>query len=131
MIRVTGKDLLCAVQLLEQHAAHQQVRPRHRSEREHRGGALDHGGPEPVGAADRKGGTTGAGITPVSQAFGEFEAAPGRAALVECNQPGPARQRGKDQFGLARFQFGGRQRTFFLDLDDRWRRRQATGVERL
>jgi len=62
MIRVTGEDLRCAVELFEQHAAYQQVRPCHRSEREHRVGAFDDGGPVPVGAADREGDSAGSGV---------------------------------------------------------------------
>ena len=79
----------------------------------YRVGALDDGGPEPVGAADREGDGAGAGIAPARQAIGEFDAAPGRAALVERDQPRARRQRGEDQLGFARFQLGGGQTAVF------------------
>jgi hypothetical protein len=107
------------------------MRPGHLPERQHRVGALDDCGPEPVGAADREGDGTVAGIAPARQAIGQFDAAPGRPALVERDQPGALRQRGEDQLGFARFQFGGGQAAFFLDLDDRWRRQDAPGIQRL
>ena len=88
---MAGEDLLRAVQLFEQHAAHQQVRPGHRSEREHRVGALDDGGPEPVGAADREGDGAGAGVAPGREAVGEFDgcvqAAP-RSSSATSRAPG-------------------------------------------
>jgi hypothetical protein len=54
MIRMAGEDLLGAVELLQQQAAHQEMRPGHRAQRYDRVGAIDHGLPEPVRAADRE-----------------------------------------------------------------------------
>ena len=128
---MTGKDLLRPVQLFEQHAARQQMRPSHLSKREHGIGAGNDGAPETVCATDREGHGAGAGVAPVSQALGEFDATPACAALIERDQPGPARQCGEDQLGFARFQLGRRQRTLFLDLDDRRRWYDPPGIERL
>jgi hypothetical protein len=125
------EDLLRPVQLFEQHAAHEQMRPGHRPQRERRVGALDDGAPETVGAADREGDGDVAGIAPARQAVRQFDAAPRRAALVEGNQPRTPRQRGEDQLGFPRFQFAGGQTPFFVDLDNRRRRLDAPGIERL
>src|SRR5690242_18675505 len=45
MIGMPGVDLLGAVELFEEHAAHEKMRPGHRAERHYRIGALDNGGP--------------------------------------------------------------------------------------
>ena len=87
--------------------------------------------PEPVGAADREGQRGGAGVAPAGEPVGQLPAAPGRAALVERDEPGTRRQRGEDQLGLALLQLGRRQAAFFFDFDDCHRRHDAPGVKRL
>src|SRR5690242_11136426 len=86
VIGMAGEDLLRPVQLLEQHAAHQQMRPGHLAERKHRVGTGDDGAAETVGPADRECHGAAAGVAPVSQAVGEFDAAPARTALVDRDQ---------------------------------------------
>ena len=86
MVGVTGEDLLRAIQLLEQHAADKQVRPRHRSERHDRMGAVKDSGVEPIGAADGEGEFGRALVTPKADTVGKSAARPTGAALVEGNK---------------------------------------------
>jgi hypothetical protein len=102
MIRVAGEDLLRAVELFQQHAAHQQMRPSHRAQRQHRVGALDNRAAEPLGAADREGECCGTLVTPRREPFGELAARPARPALIERDKPGARGQCREDEFGLAR-----------------------------
>src|SRR5262249_18519788 len=122
MIRVAGEDLLRAVQLFEQHAAHHQMRPGHRAERDGRVGAGKDRLAESVGAADREGERGCAPVAPAGEPVGEVAAGPGAAALVERNQPGAGRHRAEDQFGLARLQRRWRQPALFLEFGDGDRR---------
>jgi hypothetical protein len=55
MIGVAGEDLLSPVELLQEEAAHQEMRPGHRPERHDRVGAIDRGLPQTVRTADREG----------------------------------------------------------------------------
>src|SRR5205807_7360293 len=55
VIGMAGEDLLGAVELFQEHATHQEVRPGQRPQRQDRVGALDHRGTEALSAADRKG----------------------------------------------------------------------------
>src|SRR5260370_895908 len=52
MMGMTGEDLLGGVELLQQHATHQERRPGQRPQRQARVGALDARGAQPLGAAD-------------------------------------------------------------------------------
>src|SRR5579863_4839386 len=51
MIGMAGENLLAAIDLLEQHAAHKKMRPCHGPERYCEFGLVEHGIAEPVGAA--------------------------------------------------------------------------------
>jgi hypothetical protein len=93
---VAGEDLLRAVELFEQHAAHQQMRPGHRTQRQHRVGALDDRTAEPLGAADREGERRGTLVAPRRKPFGEVATRPVRPALVERDEPGAGWQRAED-----------------------------------
>ena len=128
---MAGVDLLRPVELLQEHAAHKQVRPGHHAEREDRIGALDDRGPKPLGAADREGEGACAAVAPSREPVGEIAARPGRALWVERDEPGAGRPGGEDQLGLAQLERGGRQAALFFQLDERDRWREAPGIERL
>jgi hypothetical protein len=102
VIRVAGENLLGAVKLLQQHAAHQQMRPSHRAERQHRIGAGDKLPIEAVGATDRESEHGATLIAPLAETLGEITARPGKAALVKRGEPCARRQCSEDQLGLAR-----------------------------
>ena len=87
MIGVSGEDLLGAVELFQQHPAHQQMRPGHRAERQHPVGARDELSIEPLGPTDRKGERRGALVAPLTEPLGELAARPGGATLVERDKP--------------------------------------------
>jgi len=82
VIGVAGEDLLGAIELLQQKAAGQEVRPGHRAKRQNGVGALDRCLAEPVGAADREGEYAGAGVPPSRKPVSKLPARPGCAALV-------------------------------------------------
>jgi hypothetical protein len=107
------------------------MRPGHRAQREHRIRLLDDGAPQPLGAADREGQRRDATIAPLAEPFGEIAARPRLAALVERDEARACRQRGEDQLRLARRQLRRRQLALFFELDDRRRRDEPAGVERL
>ena len=131
MIGMTGVDLLRPVELLQQHAAHEEVRPGHRAQRDDRIGVLDDRRSEPLGAADREGEGRAAAIAPLREPVGEIPAGPGRALPVERDEPGAGGPGGEDQLGFAQLERGGRQAALFLQINDRDRRREAPGIERL
>lgn len=131
MVGVIGENLLGAVELFEQQAANQQMRPSHRPERQHGIGALDDHGTEAVGAADRKGDRRNAAVAPHGKAIGELAAGPGGAPLIERDEAGIGGQRRQNQLGLALFQLVSRQAAFFFQFGDDRRRRDAAGVKRL
>jgi len=131
VIRVAGEDLLGAVKLLEQQAAHQQMRPGHRAERQCRLGTVEDFGAETIGTADRKGELRYALVAPRREPVGEAVARPHRAALVERDQPRPRRQCREDQRRLARLLHRRGQALPHLELDDRDRRHNPRGVKRL
>ncbi len=131
MIGMAGVDLLRPVELLQQHAAHEEVRPGHRAQRDDRIGVLDDRGSEPLGAADREGEGRAAAIAPLREPVGEIPAGPGRALPVERDEPGAGGPGGEDQLGFAQLERGGRQAALFLQINDRDRRREASGIERL
>ena len=124
-------DLLGTVELFEEHAAREQMWPGHAAQRDDRIGALDNRRPEPLGAADREGEGGGAAVAPGSEPVGEIAAGPGRALLVERDEPGAGGPGGEDQLGFAQLERGGRQAALFLQINDRDRRREASGIERL
>ncbi len=128
---MAGVDLLGAVELFEEHAAREQMRPGHPAERDDRIGVLDNPGREALGAADRKGEQGGAAVAPGREPVGKIPAGPGRALLVERDEPGAGGPGGEDQLGFAQLERGGRQAALFLQLNDRDRRREASGIERL
>ena len=101
MIGMAGVDLLRPVELLQQHAAHEEVRPGHRAQRDDRIGAVDNPGSEPLGAADRKGKGGGTTVAPRREPIGEIAAGPGRSLLVQRDEPGAGGLRGEDQFRFA------------------------------
>jgi len=128
---VAGVDLLRPVELFEEHAAREQMRPGHWAQREDRIGVLDDRRPKPFGAADREGEGRAAAIAPHREPVGEIPAGPGRALPVERDEPGAGGPGGEDQLGFAQLERGGRQAALFLQLNDRDRRREASGIERL
>ena len=71
---MTGEDLLRTIELLQQHATDEQMRPCHGSERCDRMGTVENGGTEPVGTADGEGQLGPALITPSGDAIGERSA---------------------------------------------------------
>ena len=89
MIGMAGVDLLRPVELLQQHAAHEEVRPGHRAQRDDRVGALEDRGREPFRAADREGegGSAAVARSRLDQAAPVWSSAtsrapPGRAAMI-------------------------------------------------
>ena len=128
MIGVAGEDLLRPVELFQQHAAAQQMRPGHRAQGQHLIGPVDDGGPEPLGAANREGEGGDAGIAPFPEPVGEIAARPLPAAGVEGNEAGGGGQRGEDQLGLAPLQFGRRETALFFQFDDRRARGDPRGI---
>ena len=131
VVRMSGEDLLGTVELLEQQAAHQQMRPRHRAERHYRLGAVENFGAETIGAADREGELRYPLVAPRREPVGKPPARPHRAVLVERDQPRPRRQRREDQRRLARLLHRRGQALPHLELDDRNRRHDPRCVERL
>ena len=131
VVRMSGEDLLGTVELLEQQAAHQQMRPRHRAERHYRLGAVENFGAETIGAADREGELRYALVAPRREPVGEPAARPHGTALIEGDQPRPGRQCPEDQSRLARLQRRRRQALPHLELDNRDRRHDPRGIERL
>src|SRR5580700_592223 len=128
---MAGEDLLRPVELLQQHAADEEMRPGHHTQRQHRVGALDNGGPEPLGTADREGYGADTAVAPGPEPVGQFTARPFGATLVERDETGAGGQRGEGQLGLARLQLWWRKPTLFFQLDDRRGRHDATGIIRL
>jgi hypothetical protein len=118
---VTGKYLLGAIELLEEHAADEQMRPCHRSERYSRISASEDSGGQPIGAADGEGQLGPSLITPGGDTVGQSPARPSGAVLVEGDKRNAGRQCTEDQFRLAGFQQGRRERAPLVELDDdRW-----------
>jgi hypothetical protein len=131
VVGMTGEDLLGPIELLEQHAADEQMRPCHWSERQDRMGAVEDGGVEPIGAADGKGELRRPFVTPSGDTLGQHAARPTAAALVKSNKRNPRWQCAEDQLGLACFQHDRVERALFLELDDDRGRDDPAGIERL
>ena len=125
------RNLLRPVELFEQHAADEEMRPSHRPQRQYRRGAVEDSGPEPLGTADRKRQLRHSAVAPDGEMVGEFAARPRGTARVEGDQRRSGRQCLKNQLGLARLHQRRRQALFDVELDDRRRRRDPPGVERL
>ena len=122
MIGVAGEDLLGAVKLFQQQAAHHEMRPSHRAERKNRVGTLDNRWTEPVGAADGEGECRRAAVAPGGEPVGELAARPELPAFVERDEYRASRHRSEDQLGLVCLQLRRRQLFLLLELDDRrWR----------
>ena len=132
VVGVAGEDLLRPVELFEQHAAHQQVRPSHRPEREHRVGAVDDGGRR---ARRRRRSRTR------RRRRRRRARPPGDRPVRCCSRPRRARRArpaARPCGSAARISSASRafssaagRAPFFLDLDDRRRRHDAPGIERL
>lgn len=90
---------LGAVELLGQHAAHQEMRPGHGAERELRLGAGLHRGIQPLGTADQEGEGPPA-LLPAGQQLGEALAVRCRAAEVERDRQRAVGQGGQDRLAL-------------------------------
>ena len=103
---MAGEDLLRPVELLEEHAAAEEMRPGHRAQGQHLIGPVDDRAPEPLGAADGEGEIGDAAVAPFGQPLGQFAARPLGAASVEGHEAGTGGQRAEDQLGLARLQLG-------------------------
>jgi hypothetical protein len=125
---MAGEDLLGAVELFEQHAPDQQVRPSHRAQRQDRLGAVEDRRGETIGAADREGKFGYTLVAPTCEPVGETTARPRRATFVEGDKVRSGRQSPEDQRGLARLQRRGGQALAHLELDDRDGREDARGV---
>jgi hypothetical protein len=69
-----SKDLLGAIELLQQHAANQEMRPRHPPERQCRGGAVEDRGAQTIGSADREGEFAHTLVTPRGEPISEIAA---------------------------------------------------------
>jgi hypothetical protein len=128
---MAGEDLLGPVELLQQHAARQKMRPGHPAKRQSRIGAVEDFGAEAVGAANRKSKFCYTRKAPGSELVGKIAARPHCAALVEGDQPRPGRQYAEDQCRLARFQRGRGQALPHLEFDDRDRRHDPRGIKHL
>ena len=74
VVRVTGEDLLRAVELFQQHRADEEMRPGHRAEGENCIGVVENRLAEPFRAADREGDRSDAPIAPGGEAVGEVTA---------------------------------------------------------
>lgn len=122
VVGVPGEDLLGAIELLEQHAAGEQMRPCHRSERHDCMGATKDRGVEPIHAADGEGKLRAALITPGGNTIGQSAAGPSATALVEGNKRSAGRQCAEDQLALACFQHRRREPASLRELDDHRRR---------
>src|SRR5262249_27148183 len=83
MIRMSRQNRDGAVELLQQHDAHELVRPGRGAEREHEVGAALELDAESVGAADDEDGGRACGVAPALQRGGERIAVESLAALVE------------------------------------------------
>jgi hypothetical protein len=130
VVGVTGKNLLCPIELFEKHAANQRMRPSHRAER-HRGRCpVEDGGVEPFGSADGEGEFGRAHVAPAGEVVGENPARPHVAARVEGDEAGSGRACGEDQFGFARLQRRRGQALPHLEFDDYGRGEEPVGVER-
>ena len=90
------KDGHRAIELLEQHAADEQMRPCHRPERHNRVGAIEDRGVEPIGATNRECKLGAAPITPTCNTIGQSATRPRAAALVERDKWNARRQRAED-----------------------------------
>jgi hypothetical protein len=128
---MAGEDLLGAVELLEQQASNQEMRPGHRAKRQYRIGAIEDFGTEPVGATDRESDLGCTLITPRREPVGETTARARRAVLIEGDKPCPDRQCREDQCRLARLQRCRRQALPHLKLDYRDRRNDPRHIKRL
>jgi hypothetical protein len=128
---MAGKDLLRAIKLLEQHAANQKMRPGHRTKREDRCGAIEDGGSQPLGAADRKSEFRGAAIAPLPEPIRQCAARPSRSTLVESDKRRFGWQCFEKQLGFPGFRHCRRQTLFDVELDDRRRRNDARRVKYL
>ena len=127
MVRVTGEDLLGAIELLEQHAANQQMGPRHRSEGQGRVGAVENRGTVTIGPANREGELRQTLVAPSSYPIGKSTARPRDAPLIEGDKRDAGRQGTEDQFGLARWE----PPPAIIELDDHRGRQDPSGIERL
>ena len=128
---MAGENLLGAVKLLQQQAARQKMRPGHRAKRQCRVGAVEDFATEAIGAADRKGEFCYTPAAPCGEPVGKTAARPHGAALVEGDQPRPGRQCTEDQCRLARLQRRRGHTLSYLKLDDRYRRHDPRGINRL
>ena len=108
VIGVAGEDLLRAVELFQQHAANQKMRPSHRPQRHGRLGMFEDRGAKTLRPADRESEFTGAAVAPVRHLTCKIAARPQSAVLIEREERDARRQRLQDQFGFA-----------FLDHDRR------------
>jgi len=95
MIRVTGQNGGGAVELLEQHDAHQLMRPSGLAEREFQVGALAQAVGKPIGGTDHKSDRGTVFGAPFAQQRGERRAVEIIAALIE-----------QDEFGVLRNNVG-------------------------
>lgn len=100
---MAGENLLSAIELLEQHAAGEQMRPCHRAERQDRIGAAENGCIQPIRPANGKSEFRCAAIAPAGNAIGQSAARPRRTALVKGDQGNARRQRANQPLALSSF----------------------------
>ena len=103
---MAGGDGLGAVELFGQHGAGQQVWPGEAAEGEFGVGAGEHGGIQPLGAADHEGDRAAGGL-PVAEAGGEAGAVQRVAVEVEHHQQGFGGEGGDEGSCLPPFDFRG------------------------
>src|SRR6185437_8724649 len=130
MIGMAGEDLLRPVELLAEHGADHEMRPRHRPEGKETVGALAHGIGVTVGAADEKGDGRRR-LLPFGELRGKIGAGEAPAALVEGDDEGAFGQAGEEQFTLAGLALGHRQLAALFDFLDVEGPVQAPGIEAL
>lgn len=93
---MASEDLLCAVELFEQHASDQQMRPGHRAEREDHVCTVENCPVEAIGPADRKDQLGPTLVAPGGDPFGQCATRPLAAPLVERDERDAGRQRATD-----------------------------------
>jgi len=96
VVRVTGEDLLRAVELFQQHRADEEMRPGHRAEGENCIGVVENRLAEPFRAADREGDRSDAPIAPGGEAVGEVATRPWLSPRIERDENCAGGTSGKD-----------------------------------
>ncbi len=107
MIRMTVKDALGAKELFGEHAAHQQVRPRHRPQGQDQIGIRDQIPIETFGTADEERQIADAAVAPTLQALGKGATVEGPAATVKGDDRRLFRDSAQQGRGLATRQLVG------------------------